>query len=160
MASESNLFGRRKQRTRIRSLEIIQNEAPAHPSVADAVIDDGMGEFRIAISSIRQRYLEAFRLRSEHAASIEDGMRAAIAARLVEEYGSTQGVGIFVQPRHQNVIFARDKASSCRAHEPARLPPQVPPEGPRKYPLDRVSENDRFYASKRRFSCRSPIGLV
>src|SRR5271155_5761735 len=34
------LSGRRKQRTRLRSLEIIQNEAPAHPSVALAVIDD------------------------------------------------------------------------------------------------------------------------
>jgi len=32
-----------------------------------------MGEFRIAVSSIRQRFLEAFRLRSEHAASIDDG---------------------------------------------------------------------------------------
>src|SRR5579864_9343722 len=85
------LSARRKQRTRIRALEIIQNEAPAHPSVADAVVDDGMGEFRIAVSSIRQRFLEAFRLRSEHAASINDDMRASIAARLIEEYGSAQG---------------------------------------------------------------------
>ena len=69
------LSARRKQRTRIRALEIIQNEAPAHPSVAEGVIDDGMGEFRIAVSSIRQRFLEAFRLRSEHAASIDDDMR-------------------------------------------------------------------------------------
>jgi serine/threonine-protein kinase HipA len=85
------LSARRKQRTRIRALEIIQNEAPAHPSVAEAVIDDGMGEFRITVSSIRQRFLEAFRLRSEHAASIDDGTRASIAARLTEEYGSAQG---------------------------------------------------------------------
>src|SRR5262244_1271366 len=69
------LSARRKQRTRIRALEIIQNEAPAHPSVGEGVIDDGMGEFRIAVSSIRQRFLEAFRLRSEHAASINDDMR-------------------------------------------------------------------------------------
>jgi serine/threonine-protein kinase HipA len=82
------LSARRKQRTRIRALEIIQNEAPAHPSVAEAVIDDGMGEFRITVSSIRQRFLEAFRLRSEHAASIDDAARASIAARLIEEYGS------------------------------------------------------------------------
>src|SRR5579872_1860626 len=85
------LSARRKQRTRIRSLEIIQNEAPAHPSVGEGVIDDGMGEFRIAVSSIRQRFLEAFRLRSEHAASINDDMRVSIAARLIEEYGSAQG---------------------------------------------------------------------
>ncbi|HXB71399.1 MAG TPA: HipA domain-containing protein [Candidatus Acidoferrales bacterium] len=85
------LSARRKQRTRIRALEIIQNEAPSHPSVAEAIIDDGMGEFRIAVSSIRQRFLEAFRLRSEHAASIDDRTRASLAARLIEEYGNAQG---------------------------------------------------------------------
>src|SRR5271156_9446 len=62
------LSARRKQRTRIRGLEIIQNEAPGHPSVGAAGIDDGMGEFYINVSSIRQRFLEAFRLRSVHAA--------------------------------------------------------------------------------------------
>jgi serine/threonine-protein kinase HipA len=85
------LSARRKQRTRIRALEIIQNEAPKHPSIGSAVIDDGMGEFHINVSSIRQRFLEAFRLRSEHAASIDEDMREAIAARLIEEYGSPQG---------------------------------------------------------------------
>src|SRR3984893_13813701 len=49
------LGARRKQRTRIRGLEIIQNEAPRHPSIGDAIVDDGMGEFRIAVSSIPQR---------------------------------------------------------------------------------------------------------
>jgi serine/threonine-protein kinase HipA len=84
------LSGRRVQRTRIRTLEIIQNTAPQRPSVADAVVDDGMGEFRVTVSSIRQRFLEAFRLRSEHAASVDDDMRTTIAARLIEEYGSAQ----------------------------------------------------------------------
>src|ERR1022692_1184252 len=84
------LSARRKPRTRIRSLEIIQNEAPAHPSIGSAVIDDGMGEFHVNVSSIRQRFLEAFRLRSEHAASIDQDMREAIAARLIEEYRSPQ----------------------------------------------------------------------
>src|SRR5207249_973474 len=65
-----------------------QNEAPRHPSVGDAIVDDGMGEFHVSVSSIRQRFLEAFRLRSEHAASIGEEMRSIIAARLVEEYGS------------------------------------------------------------------------
>src|SRR5271170_2667052 len=84
------LSARRKQRTRIRTLEIIQNEAPKHPSVGEAVVDDGMGEFRISVSSIRQRLLESFRLRSEHAASIDEEMRATITGRLIEEYGSAQ----------------------------------------------------------------------
>lgn len=84
------LSARRNQRTRIRALEIIQNRAPVHPSVAEAIVDDGMGEFRITVSSIRQRFLEAFRMRSEHASSISEEMRVAIAARLVEEFGSAQ----------------------------------------------------------------------
>ena len=85
------LSSRRKQRTRIRSLEIIQNEAPDKPSIGSAVIADGMGEFRVEVSSIRQRFLEAFRLRSEHAGSIDETMREAIALRLMEEHGGAQG---------------------------------------------------------------------
>ncbi|ABS65812.1 HipA domain protein [Xanthobacter versatilis] len=85
------LSGRRIQRTRLRSLEIIQNAAPEHPSVAPAIIDDGMGEFRIDVSSIRQRFLEAFRIRSEHAAALDETMREQIAQRLIEEYGTPQG---------------------------------------------------------------------
>ena len=84
------LSARRIQRTRIRALEIIQNQAPLHPSLGSAVIDDGMGEFRVDVSSIRQRFLEAFRLRSEHASSIDDAMRDAMATRLIEEYGSRE----------------------------------------------------------------------
>jgi serine/threonine-protein kinase HipA len=49
-----------------------------------------MGEFQIDVSSIRQRLLEAFRLRSEHAASVDDTMRDAIATRLIEEHGSAR----------------------------------------------------------------------
>ena len=85
------ISGRRIQRTRIRALEIIQNRAPKHPSIGTAVVDDGMGEFRVDVSSMRQRFLEAFRLRSEHAASIDETMREAIAARLIEEYGDASG---------------------------------------------------------------------
>src|SRR5579859_2970788 len=85
------LSGRRKQRTRLRALEIIQNEAPPHPSVAPAIVGDDMGEFNVRVSAMRQRFLEAFRIRSEHAASIDSAMRETIANRLIEEYGSSQG---------------------------------------------------------------------
>lgn len=85
------ISGSRNQRTRIRTLEIIQNVAPMHPSTATAVIKDGQGEFQVSVSAIRQRFLEAFRLRSEHAASIDDAMRADLAARLIEEYGDPRG---------------------------------------------------------------------
>ncbi len=84
------ISGRRNQRTRLRTLEIIQNEAPAHPSTASAVIGDDLGELRVDVSSPRQRFLEAFRLRSEHASAITTDMRAQMAARLVEEHGSAR----------------------------------------------------------------------
>ena len=85
------ISGKRNQRTRIRALEIIQNTAPDHPSTAFAIIKDGMGEFRIGVSSMRQRFLEAFRARSESAASIDGTMRAEIAARVIAEYGTPKG---------------------------------------------------------------------
>lgn len=84
------LSGRRNQRTRLRSLEIVQNEAPAHPSIAAAVIGDDLGELRVDVSSPRQRFLEAFRLRSAHASAITSDMRVQMAARLVEEHGTAQ----------------------------------------------------------------------
>lgn len=80
------LTGPRIQRTRIRALEIVQNKAPAKPSLASATVADSLGEFTVNVSSLRQRFLEAFRLRSEHAASIDAATREAIAARIVEEY--------------------------------------------------------------------------
>lgn len=82
------ISGRRNQRTRLRALEIVQNEAPPHPSTAVAIVGDDLGELRIDLSSPRQRFLEAFRLRSEHASAVTADMRTQMAARLVEEHGS------------------------------------------------------------------------
>lgn len=84
------ISGRRNQRTRLRTLEIIQNEAPAHPSTALASVGDDLGEMRVDVSSPRQRFLEAFRLRSEHASAVTPDMRAQMAARLVEAHGTSQ----------------------------------------------------------------------
>jgi serine/threonine-protein kinase HipA len=84
------ISGRRNQRTRLRALEIIQNEAPGHPSTMTAIVGDDMGELHVDASSPRQRFLEAFRLRSEHATAITEPLRAQMAARLVEEHGSSQ----------------------------------------------------------------------
>jgi serine/threonine-protein kinase HipA len=90
------LSGSRVQRTRIRGLEIVQNRAPDRPSVASAVVADSLGEFPVSASAPRQRLLEAFRQRSEHAASIDADMREAIAARLIEEYGDARGAAAAV----------------------------------------------------------------
>lgn len=84
------ISGRRNQRTRLQTLEIVQNEAPPHPSTVSVVIGDDMGELRAEASSPRQRFLEAFRLRSEHATAITEPMRAQMAVRLVKELGTPQ----------------------------------------------------------------------
>jgi serine/threonine-protein kinase HipA len=80
------LSGRRGERTRIGSLEIVQNIAPARPSVRSTTVVDSLGEFRIDVSSLRQRLLESFRPRSGHAASINSAMRDAMATRLIDEH--------------------------------------------------------------------------
>lgn len=85
------ISGRRNQRTRLRTLEIIQNVAPEHPSTARAVVGDEIGELHIPVSSPRMRLLEAFRMRSEHAAAITTEMRSQLAARLIEEYDTPEG---------------------------------------------------------------------
>jgi serine/threonine-protein kinase HipA len=82
------ISGKRNQRTRLRSLEIVQNQAPEHPATAPAVIGDDLGELRVQVSSPRQRFLEAFRLRSEHASAVTTDIRRQMAERLVEEHGS------------------------------------------------------------------------
>lgn len=84
------ISGQRNQRTRLRTLEIVQNRAPDRPSTVDAVIADGWGELSVPVASPRQRFLESFRVRSEHAQSIDPQMRTALAARLVEEFGDAK----------------------------------------------------------------------
>jgi serine/threonine-protein kinase HipA len=88
-SADGRLFvsGRRNQRTRIRGLEIVQNQAPDNPSLDEVVVGDDMGEMRLAASSLRQRFLEAFRLRSEHASGVRDDLREQWAERLIETYG-------------------------------------------------------------------------
>ena len=89
--ADGKLFisGTRRHRTRIRNLEIIQNQSPPYPSVSTAIIKDDWGEFKVEVSSIRLRFLEAFRLRSEHASSLDEAMRRTMAKRLIEEFGTS-----------------------------------------------------------------------
>ena len=117
------LSGRRKQRTQIRTLEIIQNHAPKHPSLGTAVVNDGLGEFRVDVSSLRQRFLEAFRLRSEHAASIDDAMRDAIATRLIEEYGSPRDAAdaVWALARQNEWNREGERAERFLLHRPAPM---------------------------------------
>lgn len=82
------LSGRRNNRTRIRGLEIIQNQAPEQPSTIPVIAGDDMGELSLTAASPRQRFLEAFRQRSEHASAIDPTMRRQMAERLIDEFGN------------------------------------------------------------------------
>jgi serine/threonine-protein kinase HipA len=117
------LSGQRTQRTPIRSLEIIQNKAPFHPSVASAIVADSMGEFSVSVSAVRQRLLEAFRIRSEHAASIDTDMREAIAARLIEEYGSPMAASdaVWALARENQWYREGEGAEKALLHRPAAV---------------------------------------
>ncbi len=118
------LTGQRGQRTRLRALEIVQNRAPGKPSLAPAVVADSMGEFSVNVSSIRQRFLEAFRLRSEHAASIDAATCAAIAARLVEEYGSPKAASdaVWALARENDWYREGEGAEKFLLHHPSTVP--------------------------------------
>jgi serine/threonine-protein kinase HipA len=119
------LSGRRNLRTRIRGLEIIQNVAPKQPSLGTAVVADSLGEFRIEASSIRQRFLEAFRVRSEHAASIDDAAREALAARLIEEYGTQKSASdaIWALARENEWYREGEAAERFLSRNPVATPP-------------------------------------
>lgn len=88
--TEGKLFlsGRRNARTRIRALEIVQNKAPEQPSTLPIIVEDDLGEVHLTASSPRQRFLEAFRARREHAAAIDPTMRREMAQRLLDEFGT------------------------------------------------------------------------
>lgn len=118
------LSSRRNQRTRIRGLEIIQNSAPDHPSIGTAIIDDGLGEFQINISTFRQRFLEAFRVRSEHAASVDNGMREAIADRLAVEYGNPKAAAeaVWALARENEWLKEGTQAERYLLNRPAAVP--------------------------------------
>ncbi len=117
------LSGQRVQRTHIRSLEIIQNKAPVNPSVASAIVADSLGEFSVSVSGVRQRFLEAFRIRSEHAASIEAAMRETIAARLIEEYGSPKAASdaVWSLARENQWFREGERAEKALLQRPAAV---------------------------------------
>jgi serine/threonine-protein kinase HipA len=113
--------GPRVQRTRIRGLEIVQNRAPDRPSVAEAVVADSLGEFPVSVSALRQRFLEAFRLRSEHAASVDSAMREAIANRLIQEYGDAKQAAdaVWALARENDWYREGEGAEKYLRHRPA-----------------------------------------
>lgn len=116
------ISGRRNQRTRIRALEIVQNEAPRGASTVPVIVGDDLGELRLSASSPRQRFLEAFRLRSEHAGAVAEPMRAEMAARLMEEYGEPTAVADALWALAREIGWRREAEVAERylLHRPAR----------------------------------------
>lgn len=121
------ISGKRNQRTLLRSLEIVQNQAPPHPATASAVIGDDFGELRVDVSSPRQRFLEAFRLRSEHASAVTTEMRTQMRARLVEEHGSPQAVAdaVWTLARENEWYREGEAAERFLLAQPGSSRPQV-----------------------------------
>jgi len=75
------LTGPRVQRTRIRALEIVQNRAPAKPSLACAAIDDVLEKMRSAVAVITLPTLAGYGLSGEAAVARTPGIcRERIAA--------------------------------------------------------------------------------
>ncbi|MBC1183273.1 MAG: type II toxin-antitoxin system HipA family toxin [Brevundimonas sp.] len=119
------LSGRRNQRTRIRGLEIIQNQGPDAPSTVPAIVADAMGEIHMTASSPRQRFLEAFRIRSEHAGAIDPLMRRRMAERLIEEYGDARQAADAVWVLGRLIRWTREAEAAERfldAAHPAQAP--------------------------------------
>ena len=121
------ISGRRNQRTRLRNLEIVQNTAPQNPSIAPAVIGDDLGELHVDVSSPRQRFLEAFRSRSEHAGAVTSDMRDRMAVRLVEEYGSPESAAdaVWALARGNGWYREGERAERFLLQQPAAA--KVPP---------------------------------
>jgi serine/threonine-protein kinase HipA len=122
--SDGRLFisGRRNQRTRIRALEIVQNAAPPHPSTVPVIVGDELGELRLNASSPRQRFLEAFRLRSEHASAIGETLRAEMAERLTDEYGEPRAAAdaLWALARENEWYREGEAAERYLVNRPAR----------------------------------------
>ncbi len=85
------LSGRRRARTRLRDLEIIQTPSPSTPETESVQTADSMGGLSVRRSSLRFRFLESFRRRSEAGTAMTIRMQTEIAAPLIEATGSETG---------------------------------------------------------------------
>ncbi len=88
------LGSNRNERTRLRNLEIVQTRAPHSAETEQVEISDSLGNLRARRSTLRFRYLESFRRRSEAGAAMSTALQSDIAARLVNAAGDTQSAVI------------------------------------------------------------------
>ena len=88
------LSGRRNARTRLRNLEIVQTRAPNAPETETVQTADPIGDLSVRRSTLRFRYLESFRRRSEAGAAMPIEMQTDIATRLVKDAGGEDAAAI------------------------------------------------------------------
>jgi len=86
------LAGRRGQRTRLRSLELVQTRAPEQPETESVTLMDPQGELTVPRAAPVLQFLEGFRGRSEAGAALGPAEKDKIAARLKEDYGADGAV--------------------------------------------------------------------
>jgi len=81
------LSGNRGQRTRLRSLEIVQTRAPLRPETEPVTLADSLGDLTVRRATARFRFLESFRARNEAGSAINEETKLRLVDRLVEEAG-------------------------------------------------------------------------
>ena len=112
------LSGRRNARTRLRTLEIVQTRAPGAPETESVRTADPMGALTVRRSTLRFRYLESFRRRSEAGAAMPVEMQSDIAARLVDLRRRRTGGGhrVLAAGRGQRVAGGGGARGSVHRH--------------------------------------------
>ena len=83
------LCGRRRQHTRLRSLEIVQTRAPDRPEIELVTVTDSLGDVTVRRATARFRFLQSFSGGNAAVAAMDDDTKRRLAERLAEEAGGT-----------------------------------------------------------------------
>ena len=120
------ISGRRNHRTKIRGLEIVQNQAPPHPTMAITSIADDLGELSMNISAPPMVFLESFRMRSDHAGAITPDLRNQIGRRVIQEFGSPEAAADAIWALASENGWHREGESAARFLQGGHMRAHVP----------------------------------
>ena len=81
------LSGKRNQKTRLRSLVIVQTQAPDKPELESVTLDDELGDLVVRRSTKLFRFLESFRVEVEVGGGFSDELKIKLAKQLENEFG-------------------------------------------------------------------------
>ena len=85
------LSSKRNQKTRLRSLIIVQTKAPIKPEIESVTINDELGSLVIRRASKIFRFLESFRVEVEVGSGFSDELKIKLAKQLETEFGGKDG---------------------------------------------------------------------